>query len=164
LIEQAQEKMDVDVAEKSAKRMMEGKFDLNDMLTQMQQIKKMGSMGKIMKMIPGLNQMAEKMDEAKADDSMKKNEAIILSMTKEERSNPSLMKSSRKVRVANGSGTQVSDVNKLLNQFERTKKAMQQMSRMSKGGMPDMSMMNGMSMPKANGGQKKFVSKLKKRR
>lgn len=164
LIEQAQEKMDVDAAEKSAKRMMEGQFDLNDMLTQMQQIKKMGSMGKIMKMIPGMGQMAEQLDEAKADDSMKKNEAIILSMTKAERKDPSLLKSSRKVRVANGSGTQVSDVNKLLNQFEKTKQAMKQMARMTKGGMPDMSMMNGMGMPKGNGGQKKFVSKLKRRR
>lgn len=164
LIEQAQEKMDVDAAEKSAKRMLEGQFDLNDMLTQMQQIKKMGSMGKIMKMIPGLNQMAEQLDESKTDDSMKKNEAIILSMTKAERKDPSLLKSSRKTRVAMGSGTQVSDVNRLLNQFERTKQAMKQMTRMSKNGMPDMSMMNGMGMPKGNHAQKKFVSKLKKRR
>lgn len=169
LIEQAQDKMDVDVAEKSAKRMMEGKFDLNDMLAQFQQLKKMGSMSKLVKMIPGLNQMADQLDEAKADQGMKKNEAIILSMTLAERKDPSIMKSSRKTRVAQGSGTQVSDVNRLLSQFEKTKQAMKQMSRMAQGGsMPNMPGMGGMpnmgAMTANNGGQKKFVSKLKRRR
>ena len=166
LIEQAQDKMDVDVAEKSAKRMMEGKFDLNDMLAQFQQLKKMGSMSKLVKMIPGLNQMADQLDEAKADQGMKKNEAIILSMTEAERKDPSIMKSSRKTRVAQGSGTQVSDVNRLLSQFDKTKQAMKQMARMSQGGaMPNMPGMPAMGGNVVNtGGQKKFVSKLKRRR
>ncbi len=163
LIEQAQEKMDQDVAEKGMKRMMSGQFDLDDMLQQFQQINKMGSLSKMMKLIPGMGDMVNRMDEAKADKSMKKNEAIILSMTKEERKDPSILKASRKNRIAKGSGTQVADVNRLLSQFEKTKQAMKMMSRMSQSGMPDMSMMQGMGMPK-NMGQKKFVSKLKKRR
>lgn len=161
LIEQAEAKMDADVAEKSAKRMMEGQFDFNDMLAQFQQLKKMGSMNKIMKMIPGLNQFADQMDEAKADDSMKRSEAIILSMTLEERSNPSIIKSGRKARIAKGSGTQVSDVNRVLKQYEKTKEAIRLMSSMGKNGtMPGMP---GMGTTKPLG-QKKFVSKLKKRR
>ena len=167
LIEQAQDKMDAKVAEESAKRMMEGQFTMEDMLAQLQQIKKMGSLSKMMKLIPGMGQMVEQIDESKMDGGMKKNEAIILSMTVEERRDPSLLKAGRKARIAAGSGTQVSDVNRLLSQFEKTQKAMKQMSKMSKGGgMPDMNAMGGMGgmgMPKPVG-QKKFVSKLKKRR
>lgn len=168
LIEQAEEKMDAKVAEESAKRMMEGQFTLEDMLVQFQQVKKMGSLSKMMSMIPGLNQFAEQMDEEAVDTSMKKNEAIILSMTLEERRNPDIIKSGRKQRIAKGSGTQVSDVNRLLTQFEKTSKAMKQMSRLSKGGfnLPDLDGMPNMGMnglPKATN-QKKFVSKLKKRR
>ena len=168
LIEQAEEKMDAKAAEESAKRMMEGHFTLEDMLVQFQQVKKMGSLSKMMSMIPGLNQYAETMDEEAMDGSMKKNEAIILSMTPEERRHPDIIKSGRKQRIAKGSGTQVSDVNRLLSQFEKTSKAMKQISRLSKGGfnLPNMDGMPNMGingMPKATN-QKKFVSKLKKRR
>lgn len=161
LIEQAQDKMDIEASEKSAKRLMNGQFTLEDMLIQFQQIKKMGSLSKMMKMIPGINQMVDQIDDDKAESTMKKNTAIILSMTLEERKNPDILKASRKARIAKGSGTQVSDVNRLLSQYEKTKTTMKQFARMSAKGMPSMP---GMGMPGMNGGQKKFVSKLKKRR
>ena len=138
LVEQAQEKMDIEAANKTANRMMSGTFTLNDMLMQFQQMKKMGSLGNLMKMIPGMNQFAGQIDEAKADDKMKKNEAIILSMTPEERENPDIMRASRKNRVANGSGTTVADVNRLLNDYNKMKTMMKQMGNLSKGGMPAM--------------------------
>lgn len=139
LVEQAQEKMDLEESTKSANRMMSGQFNMNDMLFQFQQIKKMGSLGGMMKMIPGLSQMAGKIDEDKAEGTMKVREAIILSMTKEERENPSLLKASRKSRIAAGSGTKVSDVNRLISEFEKTKQMMRQMSKMAAGGkMPGM--------------------------
>lgn len=139
LIEQAQDKMDIEQTTKSANRMMSGQFTLDDMLVQFQQIKKMGSLGGMMKLIPGMGQMAGQIDEAKADKSMKVNEAIILSMTAEERANPNILKASRKNRIAMGSGTKVSDVNRVLSQFEKTKQMMKQMAGMTKGGkMPNM--------------------------
>lgn len=162
LIEQAQDKMDQDITEKTAERMMSGVFTLEDMLVQFQQVKKMGSLGNLMKMIPGMNQMSGQMDEAKAEQQMKKNEAIILSMTKEERNNPTVLKASRKNRIAKGAGVQVSDVNRLLSQYDKTKQAMKQMSRMMAGGkMPNMPGMGipgkGMKMPNFGGmGKRRF--------
>lgn len=139
LIEQAQEKMDLEESAKAANRMMQGQFTLDDMLVQFQQIKKMGSLGGMMKLIPGMSQMAGQLDEAKADKSMKMNEAIILSMTPQERQNPSILKASRKNRIARGSGTKVADVNRVLSQYEKIKQMMKQMSGMAKGGkMPNM--------------------------
>lgn len=135
LIEQAQDKMDLEAGEKSAKRMMSGIFTLQDMLDQFQQIKKMGSLSKMMKLIPGMGQMASQIDESKTDGQMKMFEAIILSMTKEERENPSILKASRKNRIAKGSGCKVSEVNQLLSRYEKTKQAMKQMSQLAKGGM-----------------------------
>ncbi|MGL5979019.1 MAG: signal recognition particle protein [Erysipelotrichaceae bacterium] len=157
LVEQAQDKMDVDVATKSAERMMSGVFTLDDMLAQFQQVSKMGSLGNLMKMVPGMNQMAGNFDEDKASVQMKKSEAIILSMTKEERANPSLLKASRKSRIAKGSGVQVADVNRLLSQFEKTKTAMKQMSQMMKGGkMPNMGGMGKKAAGFGNFGRRKF--------
>ena len=95
-------------------------------------------------MIPGMSQMAGQIDEAKAEGSMKKTEAIILSMTKEERTDPSILRASRKNRIARGSGVQVADVNRLINQFNKTKEAMKIMSQMSKTGrMPNMGALMG---------------------
>lgn len=160
LIEQAQDKMDQDVAQKTAERMMSGQFTLDDMLAQFQQVKKMGSLGSIMKMIPGMGQMNANIDEEKAELQMKKNEAIILSMTKQERDNPSILKASRKNRIAKGAGVTVTDVNRLLSQYDKTKQAMKQMSRMMAGGkMPNMGGMPGMGkkMPNFSGfGKRKF--------
>lgn len=140
LVEQAQEKMDMEEGAKSAQRMMSGQFTMDDMLFQFQQIKKMGSLGGMMKLIPGFSQMANQLDEDKAENTMKVREAIILSMTKEERKNPNILKASRKNRIANGSGTRVQDVNRLLNEYEKMKQMMRQMSQMAGGGKMPMGM------------------------
>lgn len=152
LVEQAQEKMDLEEGEKSAKRMMSGQFTMDDMLFQFQQIKKMGSLGGMMKMIPGFSQMAGSIDEDKAENTMKVREAIIQSMTKEERANPSILKASRKNRIASGSGTKVSDVNRLLSEFEKMKQMMKQMSKMAGGGKMPMGMGGLPGMGKMRGG------------
>ncbi|MEG0423482.1 MAG: signal recognition particle protein [Erysipelotrichaceae bacterium] len=155
LVEQAQDKMDLEAGERSAKRMMQGIFTLQDMLEQFQQIKKMGSFSSMMKLIPGMGQMAGQINEAKSDDQMKKFEAIILSMTKEERENPTILKASRKNRIAAGSGCKVLELNQLLSRYEKTKMAMKQMTSMAKsGGLPNQ--MKGMSKLKPRNGKRRF--------
>ena len=134
LVEKAEEKMDVEAAEKSAKRMMEGQFTLDDMLVQFDQINKMGPLGGILKMIPGLNQMTKGLDTDKAEDSMKMNKAIIRSMTAEERENPKIIRTSRMMRIAKGSGTSRRDVKNLIKQYDKMKGQMRMMGRMFKGG------------------------------
>lgn len=145
LVEQAQEKMDIEASTKSANRMMSGQFTLTDMLVQFQQLEKMGSLGGMMKLIPGMNQLAGQIDEAKAGNKMKKSTAIIQSMTMEERENPNILRASRKNRIAKGSGTTVADVNRLLNEYEKMKQVMKQMGSMTKSGkMPNMGAMGAM--------------------
>lgn len=145
LVEQAQEKMDIEASTKSANRMMSGQFTLTDMLVQFQQLEKMGSLGGMMKLIPGMNQLAGQIDEAKAGNKMKKSTAIIQSMTMEERENPNILRASRKNRIAKGSGTTVADVNRLLNEYEKMKQVMKQMGSMTKSGkMPNMGSMGAM--------------------
>lgn len=129
LVEKAEEKMDMEEAEKAAERMMKGQFTLDDMLTQIQQVSKMGPLSGIMKMVPGMNQFAGQMDELGADDQMKKVEAMILSMTPYERANPDKIRSSQKRRIAEGSGTSTTDVNRLLRQYNQMKKQMRMLSR-----------------------------------
>lgn len=124
LIEKAEAELDEAAMQKTAERMMNGKFDLNDLLIQMKQMKKLGPLSGIMKMLPGMNQYSEMLDSTDADGQMKKTEAIICSMTPEERKDPSRLRSSHKNRIAKGSGTTVADVNKLINSFERMKKLM----------------------------------------
>lgn len=126
LVEQAEAVLDEKEAEKTAKRMQEGKFDLEDFLSTLKQIKKLGPLENIIKLIPG----AKKMGLTNVNippKQMAHIEAIILSMTKEERRNPSIIKASRKTRIAKGCGLSVSEVNKLLTQFESMKKMMKQM-------------------------------------
>ena len=126
LVEQAEAVLDEKEAEKTAKRMQEGKFDLEDFLSTLKQIKKLGPLENILKLIPG----AKKMGLTNINippKQMAHIEAIILSMTKEERRNPSIIKASRKTRIAKGCGLSVSEVNKLLTQFENMKKMMKQM-------------------------------------
>ena len=119
LIEKAQQAFDEKKAEELERKMRQSKMTLDDFLDQLNQIKKMGSMQNILKMIPGVN--AKQLDNVKIDEKQfSRTEAIILSMTKAERENPSLLNSSRKKRVAAGSGTRVEDVNRLLKQFEQT--------------------------------------------
>ena len=132
LVEKAQEVIDENEAKSLEEKIKSQKFDLNDFLKQLQTIKKLGSLGGILKLIPGMPKID---DLAPAEKEMKKVEAIIQSMTKEERKKPDILKASRKIRIAKGSGTDVSDVNKLLKQFEQMKSMMKMFS---SGKMPNM--------------------------
>ena len=134
LVERAQEKMDMEETERMAERMLSGKFTMDDMLKQFEQIQKLGPLGGIMKMLPGFNQYADMLDEAKANDAMKHTKAIIQSMTPYERANPAKIRSTMKKRIARGSGTTVNDVNRLINQFSKMKKAMDQIGSMQRSG------------------------------
>ncbi len=125
LIEDAQLKMDEKAAEKTAQRMMQNKFDLNDMLEQFNQVKKMGPLKGILSKLPGVKNL----DDIDVDDRiMDRNAAIILSMTKKEREKPDIIEAKRKRRIAAGCGMKVEDVNKLLNQFKQVQKMMKQFS------------------------------------
>jgi len=126
LIEKAQDAIDEQEAEKLAERMKKNQFTLNDFLNQLQHIKKLGPLDQILKMIPGINQAAMK-DVKIEDGQIKKVEAIIRSMTNEERDNPNIMNGSRRLRISKGSGTTVTDVNRLLKQFDEMKRMMKQM-------------------------------------
>jgi signal recognition particle subunit SRP54 len=133
LIEQAQDKMDTQQAALAGQRMLEGDFTLDDFLKQMQQMKKLGPLGKIMEMIPGMGQYTKDLDMGEAEKDMRRIEAIIQSMTTLERKQPKLIKSNRKKRIATGSGTTVQDVNKLLKDFREMQGMMAQLRK--KGGM-----------------------------
>lgn len=138
LVEKAQENLDLEASEDAMKRMMDGTFTMDDMLKQMEQISKMGPLGGLMKMIPGFSQLSDQINDADAERGMKVQKAIIQSMTKEERRDPSILNSRRKNRIADGSGTNIRDVNNLVNQFERMKKGMKQMMGFAQSGkMPD---------------------------
>ena len=127
LVEKATEAIDEKEAEKTAKRMQSGKFDLEDFLSQMKQIKKLGPLENLLKLIPGAKKMG--LNNVKIDPKqMAHIEAIVLSMTPKERRHPDIIKASRKTRIAKGSGTSVQEVNKLLTQFEQMKKMMKQMA------------------------------------
>ena len=126
MVEHAEEVIDKDEAMKSAKRMQSGKFDLEDFLSTMKQIKKLGPLENLIKMIPGASKMGLKNVKVDPKD-MAHLEAIILSMTPYERRHPEVLKASRKKRIANGSGRSVEEVNRLVNQFEQMKKMMKQM-------------------------------------
>ncbi len=127
LVEKATESIDQKEAEKTAKRMQEGKFDLEDFLSTMKQMKKLGPLENLLKLVPGASKMG--LNNIKIDPKqMAHIEAIVLSMTPKERKNPDIIKASRKTRIAQGSGTSVQEVNKLLTQFEQMKKMMKQMS------------------------------------
>lgn len=127
IVEQVQNEIDEKEAEKAAKKMAKGNFDLDDFLGQLKQIKRLGPLENILKLLPGAKKMG--LNNVNIDPKiMARVEAIILSMTPLERKDPSILKASRKKRIANGSGTTVTDVNKLLNQFEEMKKMMKMMS------------------------------------
>ena len=132
LVETVSEEIDEKQAKKTVNKMMSGSFDLDDMLAQMEQINKM-SMSKILRMIPGMPKISDE-DQEKAQKSLKLTKAIICSMTKEERKHPEILKNSRKVRIAKGSGTTATDINRLLKQFDQMKAMMKQMPSMMKSG------------------------------
>jgi len=146
LVEEVQQKIDVDKAEKLAKKMQKGKgFDLEDFRDQFQQLKNMGGMGALMDKLPGMGNLPQKAMDQVNDRQMSRMEAIINSMTPRERRLPDIINGSRKRRIAAGSGTQVQDVNRLLKQFTQMQKMMKKMRkggglakmmRQFKGGMP----------------------------
>ena len=128
LIEKAQDVRDQKSAEETAKKMMQNKFDMNMMLDQLRQVKKMGGIGAMVSMLPGGASIGED-DEERAEKEFKRVEAIIFSMTRKEREKPSIIDPKRKRRIARGSGTTVQDVNRLLRQFEQMQKMMKQFTK-----------------------------------
>ena len=137
LVEKASENIDEQDAERMATKLQKGEFDLDDLLSQIRQMKKMGGLSSIMKFIPGLKNLENKISQNdSAENSIMKQEAIILSMTKYERSKPKIINGSRKKRIATGSGTKVSDINRVLKQH---KKMTDMMKKFSKNGMGSMS-------------------------
>src|SRR5437763_199468 len=164
LIERAQETIDQEEALKAQAKMQQGKFDLEDFLNAMRQLKRMGPLRQVMEMIPGFNKIAATpdMEEALEGDQLKHVEAIVLSMTREERRNPDIINGSRKKRIARGSGSTPQDVNQLLGQFAEMRTMIRQMSS-GKGpwakmarqyagsvglpGMPDLGGLGGAAMP-----------------
>ena len=133
LVEKVQDNIDEKKANKVVNRMLSGKFDLEDMLWQFESANKMGSLGGIAKLMPGMPKISDE-DSEKAEKKMSKSKAVIYSMTKEERKNPALIKGSRKERIAKGCGLTNADVNLVIRQYEQTKQAMKQMSQMMRGG------------------------------
>ncbi len=129
LIEKAQEAVDEKQAKELERKFRQATFDLEDFLEQIQSVKKMGSLSQIMEMIPGMSNMSRKMPADFDDDQIKRVEAIIRSMTLEERRRPDILNGSRRRRIARGSGTTPQDINRLMNQFKQTQKLMRQFSR-----------------------------------
>jgi signal recognition particle subunit SRP54 len=127
LIEKAQTEMDQEEAQKAGQRLLKGEFTLDDFMKQMQQVRKLGPIGQLLEMIPGMNKMTKDVDLSGAEKDMKRIEAIIQSMTLQERTDPKILKASRKRRVAAGSGTSVQEVNALLKQFQEMQKMMKQL-------------------------------------
>ncbi len=152
LVEKAIENVDRQEAEKMAQKMMKGKFDLDDMLSQLRQVQKLGSIGNIIGMIPGLSKFKNQIEAAGVGDNLiSRQEAIILSMTKAERRNPDIIKASRKKRIAAGSGVEVHEVNKLLKSYEQMATMMKRMGR--GGGMPNPAMLKNSPLGKMLGGR-----------
>jgi signal recognition particle subunit SRP54 len=136
LVEKAMETLDQEEAERLAKRMEKGKFDLDDMRKQFAQVRKMGDLKGILGMLPGMGKMANQLKDANIDNKMvARQEAIILSMTPAERKNPDLIKASRKKRIATGAGMSVQDVNKLLKQYQQMADMMKKVGKMGQKGL-----------------------------
>ncbi|MFM8554536.1 MAG: signal recognition particle protein, partial [Acidimicrobiales bacterium] len=150
LIEQAEQVFEKDQAEKAAERMLGGQFTLDDFLEQLQQVKKMGPLSGIMGMLPG---MPKELKNAEiGDDQIQVTEAIIRSMTAEERARPEIVNGGRRTRIAKGSGTQVADVNRLIKQFLEMQKMMKRM-----GGLAGM---GGKGKPKGKAARRQAMAEL----
>ena len=134
LIEKAAAQVDEEQAKELSQKLRKAEFDYNDFLSQMQQNKKMGGMGSILSMMPGVGSQLAGVDMDEGERSMHRVESIILSMTKEERANPGLMNPSRKQRIAKGAGVDIGEVNRLVKQFDQMKKMMKQMPGLMGGG------------------------------
>ena len=141
LVEKAAQTVTADDAAKMAKKLKKGVFDLDDLRGQLMQMKKMGGMGSLMNMMPGMGQMKKAMAGANIDDKVFDRQiAIINSMTNKERANPDLLNAKRRIRIAAGSGTRVEDVNKLMKQHRQMA---DMMKKVSKGGLGSLSGMFG---------------------
>ncbi len=127
LIEKAEESFDEAEAEKLQKKLMKDEFTLQDFLDNLRRVRNMGPLGSILNMVPGMSRLQDEIDQEEMENSLKQVEAIILSMTPKERANPKVLNASRRKRVAAGSGTQVSDVNRVIKQFRDMKKMMKQL-------------------------------------
>ena len=136
LVEKVSESIEQDEAEALAKKIQKGQFDLDDMAKQLGQMRKMGGLSGLMKMLPGIGKMKQQMAEANIDESaLVHQEAIISSMTRGERARPKIIHASRKKRIAAGSGSSIQEVNKLLKQFQTMQKMMKRMNKMGKKGL-----------------------------
>ena len=144
LVERAQEQFDEEEAKRLQKKIMKNKFDFNDFLGQIQQVKKMGNIKDLASMIPGVGKAIKDIDID--DNAFKGIEAIILSMTPKERSNPEVLNTSRRMRIAKGSGTSIQEVNRLIKQFDQTRKMMKMVTGANMSKM--MGAMKGMKMPR----------------
>ena len=137
LIEKAESAYDEKVTQEQAQRMLSGKFDLEDFADQLRQIKKMGPLSQILEMLPGgMGQMARQVDPKDAEYQLKMIEAIINSMTRQERQDPDVLNASRRRRIARGSGTDVQDVNRLMKQFRETQRMMKTLQKSGGRGLP----------------------------
>jgi len=158
LVEKAAETIEQEEAERLAKKLSAGRMDLTDLLSQLRQMKRMGGLGGLMGLLPQVGKLKKQMAEANIDEKLlARQEAIILSMTPQERTKPEILKASRKRRIAAGAGVEVQDVNRLLKQFDQMRDMMKQMSKMGrkmgkkgKGGMP--ALPPGMGLPGGGGG------------
>ncbi|ACI99591.1 signal recognition particle protein [Rhodospirillum centenum] len=136
LVEKAAETIDREEAEKLARKMEKGGFDLDDMLSHLHQIKRMGGMGGMLGLLPGLGKVKEQIKNANLDETvLKRQEAIILSMTKQERKKPDVLNASRRRRIAQGSGTTVADVNRLIKQYQDMSEMMKKMKKLGRKGL-----------------------------
>ena len=138
LVEKATQDIDEENLKKTEEKLKKGQFSLDDYLSQLRQMKKMGGIEGIMSFLPGVSKIKNQMDQAGVDEKIvSKNEAVILSMTKKERENPKIIDGSRKKRIANGSGTDVATINKLLKQFKMMSEMMKKMSKGNMKGLAD---------------------------
>ena len=138
LVEKASEDLDQENLKKTEEKLKKGQFSMEDYLTQLRQMKKMGGIEGIMSFLPGVSKIKSQMDQSGIDEKIiTQNEAVILSMTKQERENPKIINGSRKKRIANGSGTDIATINKLLKQFKMMSEMMKKMSKGNMKGMAD---------------------------
>jgi len=147
LVEKAAETVTQADAEKMAAKLMEGQFDFNDLLDQLRKMKKMGGIGSMMKMLPGMGAMQEKLSANVDEKALARQEAVILSMTRKERLHPKLINGQRRLRIAKGAGVQVQDVNRLLKQQMQMQDMMKKLKKMGKKGMMRGGLQNLLGMP-----------------
>jgi len=137
LIEKAESALDQEVAQAQAERLMAGEFTLQDFADQLRQVRKMGPFGQILEMLPGgMGQMARQISPQEAEKQFKMTEAIINSMTRQERYKPEILNASRRRRIAMGSGTQVQDVNRLIKQYRDAQRIFKTLKKSGKRGIP----------------------------